>query len=92
MQSSILNYFIDGVSETYNETVEYWSKDDSLSDAVDAVSWSLDNTDTVIEATEQGIDKSVDEFNTAVSQDSNKLLIILGSLATLYYFYKKGGK
>ncbi len=91
MGSSIIDYFTSGISNTYNQTVDYWSKEDSAFDAVDTVVWSVQNTDTVAEAASQGIDNSVKEFKRAAQQDAYKLAgIVVIALGSYMYLNKKG--
>ena len=90
--SSVLDYLVEGTKNTYKETTDYWGKDGSMSDAVDVVSWSVQNPDIVKEATEKGFSKSYAEFSTAVEYDRNKLIILIVLGLTLYWYIKKGGK
>lgn len=90
--SSVIDYFTSGISDTYNETVDYWSKENSVADAVDVVVWSANNTDTVVEATKKGINKSTQELKVAVKQDTNKMLLIGAIALGTYFYFKKGGK
>ena len=91
MNSSVFNYLYDGVTDTYKETIDYWSQDNSASDAVDVVEWSVENPLIVKKATIKGIGKSSKEFKTALNQDTNKLLLSVAAIAVIY-FYMKGKK
>lgn len=84
--SSILNYVSDGISNTYNETVNFWGEDGSIANGADAVIWSASNPDKVAQATKKGIVKSADEFKDAVISDSIKLVFIVGVLFFVYKF------
>jgi 2-hydroxychromene-2-carboxylate isomerase len=48
------------INETYNETVAYWSRDDAISDAADAVAWSV--SDDGREVLAKKGDEKVTEF------------------------------
>ena len=91
--SSIVDYFTSGLGDTYQETVEYWSKDNSIADSFDALTWSVQNPTIVKEATVKGVEKSLDELGTAVQQDTNKIIffVVLG-VGTYLYIKNKGGK
>lgn len=93
MGSSVIDYFTSGIGDTWDETINYWTKENAVSDAVDTVVWSVENPDIVAEATKKGIKKSADELSTAVSQDTYKLLILLAAGGMIYFsFFKKKGK
>ncbi len=92
MSSSIIDYFTGGISDTYTQTVDYWSKDNSIADAVSVVSWSVQNPTIVKDATLKGVDNSLNELGTAVNQDTNKIIILAVLAAAAYIYLTKGGK
>jgi len=89
--SEVVDYIYDGIVNTYNQTVEYWSRDDSFSDAADTIKWSFENPDIVSSATKDGITKTADELSRAADHDKNRL-ILLGIIAAVIYFQVKKGK
>ena len=90
--SSTLDFFTSAIKNTYDETVDYWSKDGSVSDAVDTVVWTAQNTGTVAEATSKGIEKSANELGNAIKYDAFKVIGIALLFLYLYNRFIKGGK
>ncbi len=89
--SSVIDYLYDGVVDTYEETIDYWSKDESVSDAIDVIEWSVENPKIVKDATIDGIKESSHGLKNAINQDFNKLIITVLAAAAIY-IYVKGGK
>ena len=90
--SSVADFFGNAIKDTYNETVDYWSKDNSIADSVDVLTWSAQNTDVVADATMSGIGESIDELETAVIQDSVKLAALIAVVLYVYHRFIKGGE
>ncbi len=90
--SSIVDYFTSGIKDTYKQTVDFWSSDNKLSRTVDAVSFTIDNPQLMVDTAKKDFNKSVSELNTAVTQDRNKMIILVALAGTAYYYFQKGGK
>ena len=90
--SSIVDYFTSGIKDTYNQTVDFWSSDNKLSRTVDAVSFTIDNPQLMVDTAKKDFKKSMNELDTAVTQDRNKMIIIVALAGSAYYYFQKGGK
>ena len=90
--SSIVDYFTSGIKDTYNQTVDFWSSDNKLSRTVDAVSFTIDNPQLMVDTAKKDFKKSMNELDTAVTQDRNKMIIIFAFAAAAYYYFQKGGR
>ena len=86
MSSSVANFFVDAVSNTYNETVEFWSEEGSINNGIDAVVWSAENPEVVAVATAKGVNKGAQELQSALMYDAFKMLVIV---SVVYFIFIK---
>lgn len=93
MGSAIWEFTKQYASDTYDETVDFWTRDHPLDDAADAFKFAADNPKLFAQTAKERWSETVNQAEEAVAKDTYKLAIIGGIGLFIYwkYFYK-GGK
>lgn len=90
--SETLNYFIDGISNTYDETVDFWTSGHAINDTVNAVEFTIENPTLMKDTAMKNINASLDELGTAANHDKNRVILLAAAGAALYFFLTKRKK
>jgi hypothetical protein len=84
--SAILDYVANSASETYHQTVDFWSGDNSASNAVDALAWGVTNPTEVTKAIGQNVVNNVTDQAKALTTDTKAVGTAVADVASSVAF------
>lgn len=90
--SATLDFLGDAVSNTYEETVDFWTSGNVIDQTVDAVKFTVENPKLMLDTAVNEIEKDYNDFGKAVKKDTYTMLFTVGLAAAVYYVVVKGDK
>lgn len=92
MESSTWEFIKQYASDTYDETVDFWTRDHPIDDAIDAFKFAAENPKLFAQTAKERWSGTVAQAEEATKKDTYKL-IILGGIGLFVYwelFVKRG--
>ena len=90
--SATFDFIGDALSNTYDETVNFWTSGHAIEQTIDAVKFTAENPGLMIDTATKEIEKDYTDFGKAVKKDTYTMIIAVGLAAAVYYVVVKGGK
>lgn len=90
--SAVLDFIGGYASDTYDETVDFWTSGHAIDDTIDAVKFTIENPKLMAETAKEQFTDNVKKFEQASKKDFTKLVIIGAIGAYIYFQFIKGGK
>ena len=91
--SALYDWLADYTSETYDETVDFWTSGHVIDDIIDTAKFTVENPKLMAETAKEQFVSNVHEIETATKKDTIKIAI-LGAIGLIIYYkvFVKRGK
>jgi hypothetical protein len=91
--SALYDWLADYTSETYDETVDFWTSGHAIDDIIDTAKFTVENPKLMAETAKEQFVENVHEIEAASKKDFTKLAIMGAICLVIYYqFFVKRGK